>query len=62
MNPRDEAAGYSPSETKNEGDRDEIRACEDCFFQAVANLKQERLTQSLFCDNGKIVGNDFGLV
>lgn len=40
--------------------------CEGCFFQAVANLKQERRSQALFSDDGRadraFVGEDFGLI
>lgn len=48
--------------TKHDGERYEIHLCEGCFFQAVANIKQERRSQALFSDNGGIVENDFGLV
>lgn len=44
----------------------QLNLCEGCFFQAVANLKQERRTQALFSDDGRadraIVGDDFGLI
>lgn len=52
--------------TKHDGERYELHLCEGCFFQAVANLKQERRTQTLFSDDGHaeraIVGDDFGLI
>jgi hypothetical protein len=48
--------------TKHDGERYEIHLCEGCFFQTIANLKQERRTQSLFCDDDGIVEDDFGLV
>ena len=52
--------------TKHDGERYELHLCENCFFQAVANLKQERRTQTLFSDDGRadrvIVGDDFGLI
>lgn len=48
--------------TNHDGERYEIHLCEGCFFQAIANLKQERRTQSLFCDDAGIVEDDFGLV
>lgn len=48
--------------TKHDGERYEIHLCEECFFQTIANLKQERRTQSLFCDDDEIVEDDFGLV
>lgn len=52
--------------TKHEGERYELHLCESCFFQAMAQLKQERRTQTLFSDDGRadraIVGDDFGLI
>jgi len=48
--------------TEHDGERYEIDLCEGCFFQAIANLKQERRTQSLFCDDGGNVEDNFGLV
>ncbi|MHC8380468.1 hypothetical protein [Pseudomonas sp. LB3P14] len=51
---------------KHDGERYELHLCESCFFQAVASLKQERRTQTLFSDDGRadraIVGDDFGLI
>lgn len=49
------------SGTEHDGERYEIQLCEGCFFQTIANLKQERRKQSLFCKDG-IVEDDFGLV
>lgn len=52
--------------TKHDGKRYEFQLCERCFFQTVANLKQERRSLCLFSDDGRadsaIVGEDFGLV
>jgi hypothetical protein len=52
--------------TKHDGKRYELHLCEGCFFQTIANLKQERRTQSMFSDDGRadtaLVGEDFGLV
>ncbi|WP_060514742.1 hypothetical protein [Pseudomonas sp. NBRC 111132] len=48
--------------SKHDGERWEIHLCEDCFFQAVAGLKQERRTQGLFEENGAIPDDDFGLI
>ncbi|PPS34767.1 hypothetical protein LCH33_004715 [Pseudomonas amygdali] len=48
--------------TTHDGECYEIHLCEDCFFQTIASLKQERRAQSLFSDNGGIVEDDFGLV
>lgn len=52
--------------SKHDGERYELHLCEGCFFQAVANLKQERRTQALFSDDGRadraFVGEDFGLI
>lgn len=33
--------------TKHDGERYELHLCEGCFFQAVANLTQERRIQPL---------------
>lgn len=52
--------------SKHDGERYELHLCEGCFFQAVANLEQERRTQALFSDDGRadraFVGEDFGLI
>lgn len=48
--------------TKHDGERYELHLCGECFFQTVANLKQERRIQSMFCEDGGLVGDDFGLV
>lgn len=47
---------------KHDGERYEIHLCEGCFFQAVANLKQERRTLNLFEENVETEVKDFGLV
>ena len=46
----------------HDGERYEIHLCEGCFFQTVANLKQQRRTQNLFCGDGGLVLDDFGVV
>jgi hypothetical protein len=38
--------------TKHDGERYELHLCENCFFQAIANLKQERRAQGLFGSDG----------
>jgi hypothetical protein len=48
--------------TKHAGERYELHLCEACFFQTIANLKQERRIQSLFCDDAGIGEEEFGLV
>jgi hypothetical protein len=52
--------------TKHDGERYELHLCEGCFFQTIANLTQDRRTQTLFSDDGRadraIVGDDFGLI
>lgn len=57
------AWGYG---TKHDGEHYELHLCEGCFFQAVANLKQERRIQSLFGNDEladeAAVTEDFGLV
>lgn len=44
------------------GERYEIHLCEGCFFQALANLKQERRTQRMFCEDAPGLPDDLGLV
>jgi hypothetical protein len=46
----------------HEGERYEVHLCEFCFFQALANLKQERRTQNLFSEDGHLLPDDLGLV
>ena len=47
----------------HDGERYEIHLCERCFFQAVANLKQERRTQTMFSENEKAkLTDNFGMV
>ncbi|MBK5550650.1 hypothetical protein JFU49_10255 [Pseudomonas sp. TH03] len=52
--------------TKHDGERYELHLCEDCFFQTIDNLKQERRTQCLLSDDGRadtaMAGDDFGLI
>lgn len=48
--------------TKHDGERYELHLCEGCFFQTIATLKQERRRQSMFCDDGGFVEDDFGLI
>ncbi|MBD8709631.1 hypothetical protein IFT47_23650 [Pseudomonas sp. CFBP 13711] len=47
---------------EHDGERYELHLCEGCFFQAVANLKQQRRVQNLFCDDDGMLSDDFGLV
>jgi hypothetical protein len=44
------------------GERYEVHLCELCFFQALANLKQERRTHNLFSENLEDLPGDLGLV
>ncbi|MGV8865018.1 MAG: hypothetical protein ACOH2T_28195 [Pseudomonas sp.] len=48
--------------TRHDGEHYKLHLCEDCFFQAIANLKQERRSLGLFSDDEPTVGDDFGLV
>ncbi|WP_285349483.1 hypothetical protein [Pseudomonas sp. ME-P-057] len=48
--------------TRHDGERYEIHLCEGCFFHTIANLKQERRTQNMFCEDSGIGGEDFGLI
>lgn len=45
-----------------DGERYELHLCEDCFFQTLAYLKQERRTQNLFSEDGQDFIDDLGLV
>lgn len=53
--------------TRHDGERYEVHLCEDCFFLALANLKEERRVQHMFSadaperfsDLGLLVRNDF---
>lgn len=47
----------------HDGERYEIHLCERCFFQAVASLKQERRTQTMFSENEKDkLTDNFGML
>ncbi|WP_207267771.1 hypothetical protein [Pseudomonas sp. GW101-3H06] len=49
--------------TKHDGERYELHLCENCFFQTLSYVKQERRTQNLFDDDdGAFAGDDFGLI
>ncbi|RYD69609.1 MAG: hypothetical protein EOP84_28140 [Verrucomicrobiaceae bacterium] len=48
--------------SKHDGERWEIHLCEDCFFQAVAGLKQERRIHGIFDESGGMPDDDFGLI
>lgn len=47
-----------------DGERYELHLCEDCFFQTVAYLKQERRTHNLFNEGNHTdtVGDSLDLV
>lgn len=47
---------------KHDGERYELHLCEGCFFQAIANLKEQRRSQNLFDEGGGVVDDQFGLV
>ncbi|WP_338923738.1 hypothetical protein V0M98_36640 (plasmid) [Pseudomonas silesiensis] len=48
--------------TTHDGERYEVHLCEQCFFQALANLKQERRTHTLFSEDGQDQAENLGLV
>lgn len=48
--------------TTHDGERYEVHLCELCFFQALANLKQERRTHHLFSEDLQDLPEDLGLV
>lgn len=48
--------------TKHDGERYEIHLCEGFFFQAIANLKEQRREQITFRNDVESMEDDFGLV
>jgi hypothetical protein len=54
-------ASWGPG-SAHEGERYQVKLCESCFFQALANLKHERRTQNMFSDNCQDLSEVFGLV
>ncbi len=48
--------------TAHDGERYELRLCEECFFRTLAYLKQERRTQHLFSEDYQSLPEDLGLV
>jgi hypothetical protein len=50
------------SGTDHDGERYELRLCENCFFQTLAYLKQERRTQNLFSEDDQDLTDNLGLV
>ena len=48
--------------TAHDGERYELHLCEDCFFQTLAYLKQERRIQNLFNEEGRDLTDNLGLV
>lgn len=48
--------------TGHDGERHEIHLCERCFFQTLANLKEERRGQHMFSKDAPDFSSDLGLV
>lgn len=48
--------------TAHDGERYEVRLCENCFFQTLAYLRQERRTQHLFSEDGLDLTDNLGLI
>lgn len=48
--------------TAHDGERYELHLCEGCFFQALANLKQERRSHHMFSNDLQDLPEDLGLV
>lgn len=46
----------------HDGQRFEVHLCEQCFFQTLAYMKQERRVQRLFSDEPTAESGDLGLV
>lgn len=48
--------------TLHDGERYEIHLCEHCFFQALANIKEQRRGEHMFSDDPPEHSSDLGLV
>lgn len=48
--------------TLHDGERYEIHLCEHCFFQALANIKEQRRAEHMFSDDPLEHSSDLGLV
>lgn len=48
--------------SEHDGENYEVHLCEICFFQALANLKEQRRGALMFSDQGYEPTPDFGLV
>lgn len=48
--------------TLHDGERYEIHLCERCFFQILANLKEQRRAEQMFSDDLAEHSSDLGLV
>jgi uncharacterized protein YqjF (DUF2071 family) len=48
--------------TKHDGEAYEVHLCESCFFQALANLQEQRQRELMFSEQGYEPNPDFGRV
>ncbi|MBL0577703.1 MULTISPECIES: hypothetical protein [Aeromonas] len=48
--------------TQHDGESYEVHLCESCFFQAIANLKEQRRGALMFSEKGYEPVADFGLI
>ncbi|WP_237673408.1 hypothetical protein [Vreelandella profundi] len=48
--------------TRHDGERYELHLCEDCFFQAVADIRKHRRIENLFNDDYDHNDNELGLM
>ncbi len=46
----------------HDGETYEVHLCESCFFQALANIKEQRRGQQMFSEQGHEFEPDFGRV
>ncbi|GJA20712.1 MULTISPECIES: hypothetical protein [Aeromonas] len=59
-------AHWGHSSVRHDGERYQVHLCEDCFFQALANLRQDHRLQNMFTEDyqpadpdtfGRVEGN-----
>jgi hypothetical protein len=49
-------------DSRHDGEAYEVHLCEQCFFEALANLQGQRRTNIIFSENGYEPNPEFGLV
>lgn len=48
--------------SQHDGEKYEVHLCESCFFQVIANMKEERRGAMMFSEKEYDLERDFGLV